>query len=154
MKFLTYFLLVLATAIPLFSAEPQSPEALIRSIYEHHEPWNKKEINLRNRAVLSKYFDANLVDLFIKDTECVERTREICNLGFDPILDAQDYEDAPKMNLSLKKVAAKKTESTFAVTFTNLGTRTLVSMLHATPRGWRVNDIVYRGGHSLKKLLE
>jgi hypothetical protein len=154
MKFWTWCLLAMTMAVPLFSAEPKSPEALIRSIYEHHQPWNKKEIDLTTRATLSKYFDGDLVNLLVKDAECVEKTKEECRLGFDPILDAQDYEDAPKMDLTLKRTMTKKNECTIAVTFTNLGTRTLVYRLHTTAEGWRVSDIVYPEGHSLKRLLE
>jgi hypothetical protein len=39
------------------------------------------------------------------------------------------------------------------VTFTNLGTRTLVYKLTNTPSGWRISDIKYAEGPSLKATL-
>jgi hypothetical protein len=37
-----------------------------------HRPWEHKEFNLSNRAVLSKYFSPELTKLFLKNTQ-VER---------------------------------------------------------------------------------
>ena len=41
----------------------------------------------------------------------------------------------------------------FNVRFTNIGTRTLVYRLTNTPGGWRISDIKYSEGPSLKEIL-
>ncbi|MCU0618213.1 MAG: hypothetical protein MUD17_14170 [Gemmatimonadaceae bacterium] len=43
-----------------------------------------------SRAQLARYFDGRLLDLWLRDRECVTRQREICNLDFAPLWDSQD----------------------------------------------------------------
>ncbi|PYJ53144.1 MAG: hypothetical protein DME82_14735, partial [Verrucomicrobia bacterium] len=97
----------------------------------------------------SKYFDKELTALFLKDAECQKREQGVCNLDFDPIYDAQDFEKTT--NLQITAVAGQP--DLFKVTFTNLGTRTLVYKLTNTPSGWRISDIKYAEGPSLKETL-
>ncbi len=53
-------------------AAGDGPEEVIRALYKAHRPWEHKELNLRNRAVLSKYFSPELTKLFLKNA-LVER---------------------------------------------------------------------------------
>jgi hypothetical protein len=99
--------------------------------------------------VLSKYFDNELTALFLKDAECQKREQGVCNLDFDPIYDAQDFEKTTNLQIA----AVKGQPDLFKVTFTNLGTRTLVHKLTNTPSGWRISDIKYSEGPSLKETL-
>jgi hypothetical protein len=103
-----------------------------------------------DKRTLSKYFDKELTTLFIKDDECKKREQGVCNLDFDPIYDAQDFEEKTT-NLQIAAVAGQP--DLFNVTFTNLGTRTLVYRLTSTPSGWRISDIKYPEGPSLKEIL-
>jgi hypothetical protein len=41
-------------------AAEDGPEEVIRALYRAHRPWEHKALNLRNRAVLSKYFSPEL----------------------------------------------------------------------------------------------
>ena len=86
----------------------------------------------------------------MKDDECVKREQGVCNLDFDPIYDAQDFE---KEMTNLQIAAVVGQPDLFNVTFTNLGTRTLVYRLTNTPSGWRISDIKYPEGPSLKEIL-
>jgi hypothetical protein len=54
-------------------AATDDPEEVIRALYKVHRPWEHKEFNLSNRAVLSKYLSPELSKLFLKNAQ-VERT--------------------------------------------------------------------------------
>src|SRR5215475_399341 len=127
-----------------------SPEDFIRSLYDFHQPGKDTPDWFDNKQTLSKYFDKELTDLFIKDDECVKREQGVCNLDFDPIYDAQDFD---KETTNLKIAAVEGQPDLFNVTFTNLGTRTLVYKLTKTESGLRIGDIKYPEGPSLKEIL-
>lgn len=127
-----------------------SPEDFLRSLYRFHQPWTEQRSWFDNKQTLSKYFDKELTALFIKDDECKKREQGICNLDFDPIYDAQDFE---KETTNLQIAAKVGQSELFNVTFTNLGTRTLVYRLTNTPSGWRISDIKYPEEPSLKEIL-
>jgi len=127
-----------------------SPEDFIRSLYDFHQPGKDTPDWFGDEQTLSKYFDKELTALFMKDAECAKREQGVCNLEFDPIYDAQDFEEKTT-NLQITAVAGQP--DSFKVTFTNLGPRTLVYRLTNTPGGWRISDIKYAEGPSLKELL-
>jgi hypothetical protein len=80
-----------------------SPEEVIRALYKVHRPWEHKELNLSNRAVLSKYFSPELTKLFLKNAQ-VERDcpeGDLCGIEFDPILGSQDFDDHLRFNLRI-----------------------------------------------------
>jgi hypothetical protein len=79
-----------------------------------------------------------------------KREQGVCNLDFDPIYNAQDFE-TETTNLQIAAVVGQP--DLFNVTFTNLGTRTLVYRLTNTRIGWRISDIKYPEGPSLKEIL-
>jgi|SRR5215469_10370804 len=127
-----------------------SPEDFIRALYHFHQPGKDTPDWFADKQTLSKYFDKELTALFIKDDECVKREQGVCNLDFDPIYDAQDFD---KETTNLQIAAVEGQPDSFNVTFTNLGTRTLVYKLTNTPGGWRISDIKYSEGPSLKEIL-
>ena len=127
-----------------------SPEDFLRSVYRFHQPGRDTRDWFGDKRTLSKYFDKELTALFIKDDECVKREHGVCNLDFDPIYDAQDFD---KKTTDLQIAAVVGQPDLFNVTFTNLGTRTLVYRLTNTPSGWRISDIKYPEGPSLKEIL-
>jgi len=110
----------------------------------------KQEIDFTKKESLAKYFDLQLTNLFIKDFECQKKEQGVCNLDFDPIYDAQDFD---KQTTGLKVTRLAGQPNVFQVTFTNLGTRTLIYKLKKTSAGWRISDIKYPEGTSLKELL-
>jgi hypothetical protein len=116
---------------------PDTPEALILSLYAHHRPTKNKGIDTCDRRALAKYCDGTLTDLFLKDCACSKRTGEVCNLDWDPFYDAQDFgEEEP--NPRIKRIAG--TDS-FEVTITNLGETRLTYEMKKTKAGWRVANI-------------
>jgi len=145
------FISLVFTSVVCFGADTKksSPEDFIRSLYRFHQPWRNQSDWFGDKRTLSKYFDNELTALFIKDAECEKREQGVCNLDFDPIYDAQDFERTT--NLQIAAVADQA--DLFKVTLTNLGTRTLVYRLTNTPSGWRISDIKYSDGPSLKEIL-
>jgi hypothetical protein len=131
-------------------AKKSSPEDFIRSLYRFHQPGKETPDWFGDEHTLSKYFDKELTALFIKDDECAKREQGVCNLDSDPIYDAQDF-DRETTNLQIAALVGQP--DLFNVTFTNLGTRTLVYRLTNTPVGWRISDIKYPEGPSLKEIL-
>jgi hypothetical protein len=102
------------------------------------------------QAVLSKYFDDRLVELWLADRRCAARTGEICKLDFSPIWDSQDPAgtfirivptgDSSVVHVEHRHPAEKEP-------------RTLEYRLVSTRRGWRIRDISRRGEWSLLQLL-
>jgi len=131
-------------------AKKSSPEDFIRSLYRFHQPGKDTPAWFADKRTLSKYFDKELTTLFLKDDECKKREQGVCNLDFDPIYDGQDFE---KETTNLQIAAVVGQPDLFNVTFTNLGTRTLVYKLTNTPSGWRISDIKSPEGPSLKEIL-
>ena len=131
-------------------AKKPSPEEFIRSLYQFHQPGKDTPDWFGDQQTLSNYFDNELTNLFLKNAECEKREQGVCNLDFDPVYEAQDF-DEKTTNLEIAAVADQP--DSFKVTFTNLGTRTLVYKLTNTSSGWRISDIKYAEGPSLKELL-
>jgi hypothetical protein len=146
------FISLIFTTTVCFGAETQksSPEDFVRALYSFHQPGKDTPNWFDNKRTLLKYFDKELTALFIKDDECKKREQGVCNLDFDPIYDGQDF-DKETTNLQIAAVAGQP--DLFKVTFTNLGTRTLVYRLTNTSVGWRISDIKYPEGLSLKEIL-
>src|SRR6266436_3735891 len=84
-------------------AAADGKEEVIRALYKAHRPWEHKELNLRNTAILSKYFSPELTKLFLKNAQ-IERDcpkGDLCGLEFDPIIGSQDYDDDLNFNLRI-----------------------------------------------------
>ena len=86
------------------------PEGVIRALYKAHRPWEHKELNLGNRAVLSKYFSPELTKLFLKNAQleldCPKG--DLCGLDFDPILGAQDFDERLNFHLHITEGSRRK----------------------------------------------
>ncbi len=101
--------------------------------------------------VLARYFDTELVGLLLEDRACVERTKEICNLDFVPMWASQDpgAEDL--------RISPTGDPTVVEVSFRYPSDHTPVELsyrLVRTNAGWRIHDIVYEDGGSLRKMLK
>ena len=121
------------------AAEPRAgtPQELIVSLYAHHQPSKGKEIDLCERGSVSRYCDATLTGLFMKDCACRKKTHEVCNLDWDPFLDAQDFADS----YPPPRIEEMKQAGSFEVTISNLGERRLIYEMRKTKDGWRIANI-------------
>src|SRR6476659_3790356 len=111
MKHTALVIALLIAAASLAVATEEAPEEVIRALYKAHRPWEHKELNLRSRAVLSKYFSPELTNLFLKNAH-VERDcpkGDICGLEFDPILGSQDFDDHLDFKLHIAEATPPQT---------------------------------------------
>jgi hypothetical protein len=147
-KALVLALLTATASSPVTAGD--RPEEVIRALYKTHRPWEHKELNLGNRAVLSKYFSPELTKLFLKNAQ-LERDcpkGDLCGLDFDPILGAQDFDDHLNFKLRIAEATPSQTgrfEARFKLF--NEGKaeqeQVLVFQLVQLKNGWRIDDIIY-----------
>ena len=149
---------VASTAI---AAEDQ-PKEVIRALYKAQRPWEHKELNLGDRAVLSKYFTPDLTNLFLKNAQ-IERDcpeGDLCGLEFDPILGSQDFDDHLNFELHITEATPPKTgqfQARFKL-FNEEGPdqeQVLVFQLVQVKNEWRIDDIIYtKDNTTLKGVLQ
>jgi hypothetical protein len=140
-------------------AAGDGPEEVIRALYKAHRPWEHKELNLGNRAVLSKYFTPELTKLLLKNAQ-LERDcakGDLCGLEFDPILGAQDFDNDLKFELRITEATppqAGRFEAHFKLFNGNQPEQIVVFQL-VQQNGWRIGDIIYPSynGSSLKAVI-
>ena len=137
-----------------------SPEEVIRALYKAHRPWEHKGLNLRNSAILSKYFSPELTKLFLKNAQlerdCPEA--DLCGLEFDPILGSQDFDDDLRFDLRITQgtpAQAGRFEAHFKLFNEEKAEQVVVFQLVQLKNGWRIDDIIYPrlDNTSLKALL-
>src|SRR6266566_8245802 len=142
-------------------AAGDGPEEVIRALYRAHRPWEHKELNLGNRAVLSKYFSPELTKLFLKNAR-LERDcpkGDLCGIEFDPILGSQDFDDHLRFNLRITQgtpAQAGRFEAHFKLFNEEKPEKeqVLVFQLVQLKNGWRIDDIIYPADNaSLKAVI-
>ena len=139
------FLLTLA-AVTMF-AEELSPKDVVAQLYQAHR---SKHDPLEETQLLSHFFDAELLKLYLRDER--EAKGEVGRLEVDPLYYAQDFEIA---NFTIAGPETVGGETQVTVSFKNFGEpERLVYVLTHTGDGWRISDIRYNDGSSLKKILE
>ncbi|HEY5443618.1 MAG TPA: DUF3828 domain-containing protein [Pyrinomonadaceae bacterium] len=150
MKPKTLILALLTVVASSAVVAEDGPEEVIRALYKAHRPWEHKELNLRSRAVLSKYFSPELTKLFLKNAQ-VERDcpkGDLCGLEFDPIIGAQDFDDHLDFKLRITEATPPQT-GRFEVRFKLFNEQkpeqeqVLVFQLIQVKNGWRIDDITY-----------
>ena len=159
LKAVVFALLTVVASSAVAAAD--DPEEVIRALYKAHRPWEHKGLNLRNRAMLSKYFSPELTKLFLKNAQ-VERDcpkGDLCGLEFDPILGAQDFDDHLNFKLRITPATPAQT-GRFEVRFKLFNEekpeqeQVLVFQLVQLKNGWRIDDIIYtKDNASLKAVI-
>ncbi len=124
-----------------------SPKDLVAQLYQAHQ---SKHDPLMETQLLARYFDAPFVKLYLRDKR--EAKEEIGRLDGDPLYNAQDTE-IKDFTISSPETAGAETRVT--VRFKNFGQATrIVYILTKTRDGWRITDIRYDDGSSVKKILQ
>ena len=105
----------------------------------------------QSREVLGKYFDDELVRLFLKESACVAKNPgELCKLEFNPIFASQD---PAASELSITSANPRRVDVQFEYPSDHSKIR-LSYVMGLTPKGWRIVDIKYSDSDaSLKDLL-
>ena len=151
------FIVMTAFLFHLVGAEAQSnpgaaipPTKLVSDLYRAHRAKSDPLQAPASRKLLAAYFDKGLLSLFLRDQ--AESKGEIGKLDFDPLYNAQDLEIG---DFSVALVTQEKNSAQVTASFRNMGKKEkIVFLLSATNQGWRISDIKYSNGHTLKGILK
>jgi hypothetical protein len=138
-------------AVPI-AARAQVSTALdfLKSIYE---PYKQAGFKGQPYWETERFFATELAQAIGRDFQEAKKRKEVPTLDGDPFVDAQDWRItsigyAVAMSGNNGRAAA-------VVSFVNLDQpRQLAVFLIETPQGWRIDDIVGRGGSSLRALYK
>jgi len=142
-------LVLLATVLmaAIAAATDATPKDLVAQLYQAHR---SKHDPLVETKLLDRYFDAPLLKLYLKDKQ--EAKGEVGRLDGDPLYNAQDMEIS---HFSISSPETAKGEAQVTVRFKNMGkSARIVYVLIPAGAGWRISDIRYDDGSSLKKILQ
>ncbi len=138
--------LVIALIATTGSAADLTARDLVAQLYQAHR---SKHDPLEETALLGRYFDAGLVKLYLNDKR--EAKGEVGRLDGDPLYNAQEIEIK---DFSVAEPEEAGRAARVMVTFKNFGIPTrLLYLLARTTDGWKIDDIRYDDGSSLKKTL-
>jgi hypothetical protein len=127
-----------------------SPNALVADLYRVHDHKHSPFFQTRSRALLYKYFEKDLADLIWKDA--VKSKGEVGALDGDPLYDAQDMEIK---KFAIARPSNANGRATVIVTFENFNQpKSFVFTLVNGRTGWRINNIEYGEGRSLRGYLK
>src|SRR4051812_17884128 len=132
-----------------WSAQPSttaSPDGLVKDLYRVHNQKHSPFFQTRNRALLDKYFEKPLADLIWKDAR--NSKGEVGVIDGDPLYDAQDMEIK---KFAIAKPRLEEGRAMVDATFENLGQKKTITYIVVKGKtGWRIRDIVYGEGRTLK----
>lgn len=127
-----------------------SPSALVADLYRVHNQKHSPFFQTRSRALLYKYFEKGVADMIWKDA--VKSKGEVGAIDGDPLYNAQDT-DIKKFAIAKPVYADGKAR--VDVTFENFGQKnTIVFILVNGRTGWRINDLDYGDGDTLRGYLK
>ena len=127
-----------------------SPDVLVSDLYRAAKQKRSPFFQTRSRALLYKYFEKTLADLIWKDA--VHSKGEVGAIDGDPLYDAQDMEIK---KFAIKKPRYEEGRALVDVTFENFGKpQTIMFIVVQGKAGWRIRDIVYSEGRTLRSELK
>ena len=129
----------------------ESPQALMHELYRVHALGEGPLLQAGAKAQRRVFFTESLAAAL--DAELNRpNSDEVGNLDFDPFFYAQDFEIAD-LDFAVAKVSGTSTVA--LARFSNFGKVVEISYLVVQDqRGWRIDDIVYGEGVTLRKLLK
>ncbi len=146
MRSLLMLVVALCTAA-IVAAADLSPKDVVAQFYRAHR---SKHDPLDKTDSLGRYFAPELLKLYLKDIK--EANGEVGRVDSDPLYNAQETEIS---DFTISEAEQAGAETRVTVRFKNLGKPTrIVYVLTRTPEGWRITDIRYDNGLSLKKILQ
>ena len=146
MMFKTIAFLLALGATAIFAGE-LSPKDVVAQLYK---AYGSEQSAAGETRVFTKYFDDELLKLYLKDKR--EAKGEVGRLDGDPLYNAQEVQ-ITDFSISAPKITGG--EALVTVRFKNIGKPTRVEcVLRRTVHGWKISDIRYDDGYSLKKILQ
>ncbi len=140
--------LLLIVAPTAAAAQEQTPSQFLQSIYE---PYKKADFKGQPYWESERFFVPDVARAIRRDLAAAKTRNQPPILNGDPFVEAQDWQiasTATSVSMSGDKAAG-------VVMFRNQGEwKRLAIFLEKTPHGWRIEDIVGRGGSSLRALYK
>lgn len=144
-KTIAIFLLALITSTT-FAGE-LSPKDVVAQLYK---AYGTEQSPAGETRLFTRYFDAELLKLYLKDKR--EAKGEAGRLDGDPLYNAQEVQ-ITDFSILPPKITGK--DARVNVNFKNIGKSTRVEyVLSRVALGWKISDIRYDDGSSLKKILQ
>jgi hypothetical protein len=141
------FLLTLTAATVTLAAPERSPKDVVAQLYKVQD--DKKQDPFVETKLLGRYFDAELTKLYLRDVR--EAKGEVGRLEVDPLYYAQDTEIT---DFSISDPQKAGSETVVTVRFKNMKKpKRIEFVMNRTTDGWKISDIRYDDGNSLKKIL-
>lgn len=129
------------------AATELTAKELVAQLYQAER---SKHNPLDDTKLLSRYFDAALLKLYLEDKQ--EAKGEVGRLDGDPLYNAQEIAIT---DFTIARPETVASETRITVRFKNLGKPTrVVYVLRHGGDGWKINDIRYDDGSSLRKILQ
>ena len=150
-------LLFAAAAVALASPESRGsdPEAIVKDLYKAHDAHKGPFSQTENRGLIDRYFTKELAALIWKDA--VTANGEIGALDFDPLYDSQDPQiTAFKIGkMKLRGNTEDAGPTALDVTFKDSGKPVTIGFQFEqdTNKAWKIADIHYADGRSLRAIL-
>ena len=127
-----------------------SPTKVVTDLYRAHNGKTDPLQYPASKKLLGAYFEKGLLSLFLKDQSASKG--EVGKLDFDPLYAAQDFDIK---DFSVALVIEQKDSAEVLASFKNIGTsEKIVFLLLPTAQGWRISDIRYSDGSTLKGILK
>jgi hypothetical protein len=129
----------------------EAARAFLAQIYGAFEGPDSKGLDFRDVRNARRYFTRGTAALIAKDAKDAERRGEVGRLDFDPFIVGNDWE---LRDLQITVSPAGRDKATGVASFMNLRKSTVVTFdLVRVPSGWRIADMHWEDGDSLRKRL-
>jgi hypothetical protein len=140
-------ILFLFTLTAATFADELSPKDVVAQLYKAYGTEQSPEGETR---LFSRCFDHDLMRLYLRDKR--EAKGEVGRLDGLPLYNAQEIQ-ITDFSISAPRITGS--EALVTVRFRNIGKPTRIEcVLHRTANGWKISDIRYDAGSSLKKILQ
>src|SRR5262245_52601331 len=158
-------LLLLATALflvapfALAQRTQTTPDGLVRTLYTAHKNRRTDPLfQMKNRALMEKYFAKDLAELLWKDAKTSAEKNEVGALDGDPLYNAQDMKITAFRIKPPEYGEGNRDLADVPVTFKNFGKEQtiLFRVERNSQKVWKITDILYPGNDdsssSLRKI--
>lgn len=141
--------LALAAPPAAAPAAAQTPEALVKDVYQHYletAPDTVVGFDFADPNVAKSYFDPLLAKLVAADAKADEP-----KLNFDPFIDGQDFEIKA---VTYTTKLSTKTSAVVVAEFENYDEKKIITFkLVRTAAGWRIADVQWGGNPQTLRLM-
>lgn len=149
LKITLFAIVLLALTSAASAAAPSDPAAVVSELYRLRKTEKSPFFDEKDRGLIARLLSRELGDLVRKDLR--ESKDGPGALGFDPVYNGQDFKIT---RLVVGKAKTKGSTARVPVSFLNFGQRNQQTYVLKRERGsWKIDDIVYSDGSSIKKMM-